>query len=107
MSEVEVTDPTHPLYGRRFSLAAIHRPRPTAGHVLVTYGEGMLLRLPIEATNLASMPQASVTKLTYEAVRELVAVAAQDELSWAFKQKTSGEGCRQPSKKKFSTRSAG
>jgi hypothetical protein len=100
MSEVEVTDPTHPLYGRRFGLAAIRRPRPTAGHVLVTYGEGMLLRLPIEATNLASVPCASVTKLTRDAVSELVALGTQDELSWAFGQKTSGEAYPQTFKKK-------
>jgi hypothetical protein len=100
ISEIEVTDPRHPLYGRRFSLAAIHRPRPTAGHVLVAYGDGMLLRLPIKATNLASAQGILVTKLTLEGLQEAIALARQDELSWAFGQRRSGAACPQTCKQK-------
>jgi hypothetical protein len=102
-TEIEVTDPTHPLYGRRFSLAAIRRPRPTAGHVLVTYGDRMLLRLPIDATNLASRPRPMGTKLSQAAVSEFVALGMQDELTWAFGSNTSGTACPQTSNRKLST----
>jgi hypothetical protein len=92
------------LHGRRFSIASIHRVRPQGGYVLVTYEGGMLLRLPIKATNMASGQHLSVTKLTLESIREVVALATQDELSWAFEQTRSGASYVQTSKQKSSAR---
>ena len=50
--EVEVTDPAHPLHGRRFRLLSASRTVQTAGHVRVEYRPGILLMLPIQATSL-------------------------------------------------------
>src|SRR6478735_4951479 len=50
--EVEVTDPAHPLHGRRFRLLSASRTVQTAGHVRVEYRPGILLMLPIPATSL-------------------------------------------------------
>src|SRR3954447_13697438 len=35
--QVEVTDPSHPLYGRRFQVLSISHPPHGPGHVVVAY----------------------------------------------------------------------
>ena len=49
-----MTDPTHPLFGRRFPLVSLGNQltRPTA-HVLVGYRASFVLQIPLAATNLA------------------------------------------------------
>jgi len=73
---IEVTDPRHPLFGRRFALGSGSRPTASgSGSVLVAHEEHILLRLPIVATSLASRPpDTAASKLTIEAVRELIAL---------------------------------
>jgi hypothetical protein len=46
-----VTDPTHPLYGRRFPVLSISHPPQRPGHVVVAYRGFMRLRLPVQATS--------------------------------------------------------
>jgi hypothetical protein len=73
---VEVTDPTHPLYGRRFAVVSISHPPQRPGHVVVAYRDFMRLRLPILATDLApGHAPALRTRLTRAALRELLALA--------------------------------
>jgi len=104
LTEIEVTDPTHPLFGRRFALQPISsRPRLSAEHVFVSYGEFMVLRIPIAATNLALPRPASATKLTLAAITELISLAEQSEVLCLSKQATSGGGS-QPSCKHKSLR---
>src|SRR5678810_57511 len=56
LAEVEVTDPGHPLYGRRFALLST-RPRPhSVGYIFVTYRDTMVLRIPQAATSLVTLP---------------------------------------------------
>ena len=72
---VTVYDPTHPLYGRRFLVAS--RPtRPDAQglHLLVFLRDTVQLRLPLSVT-LPVAPEQVGTKLTPDAVAELVATA--------------------------------
>ena len=71
---IEVTDPRHPLFGQRFTLASEARPSTSGSNsVLVAYQEHIRLRLPIAATNLALRPLGEVaSKLTTEAMRELI-----------------------------------
>src|SRR2546422_2404273 len=58
-TEVEVTDPTHPLFGRRFALLST-RPRPhSVGYIFVAYRNTMVLRLPHAATSLVAAPPES------------------------------------------------
>ena len=48
--EVTVTDPGHPLYGRRFPVASRPRgPGAKGNHVDVRYHDAMLLRIPAAA----------------------------------------------------------
>src|SRR5437667_10124761 len=81
-TEVEVTDPTHPLFGRRFALLPT-RPRPhRVGYLFVAYRDTMVLRLPHVATSLVATPpeSASMTQLTFHALTELMASAEQCEV---------------------------
>jgi hypothetical protein len=48
-----VTDPSHPLYGRRFPVLSVSHPPHHPGHVVVAYRTFMRLRIPVQATDLA------------------------------------------------------
>src|SRR5205085_4669084 len=62
LTEIEVTDPTHPLFGRRFPLLSAPPQAPTATHVFVTYQEFMVLRIPGAGPNLLpQLPRVSST----------------------------------------------
>ncbi len=73
VEEVEVTDPTHPLFGRRFEILSIHDSPGLVGHVHVSYRGHMTIRIELRATNLAPSPPLALpaTKLTLQAVIEL------------------------------------
>src|SRR5215471_5939842 len=91
-TEVEVTDPTHPLFGRRFALLST-RPRPhSVGYIFVAYRDTMVLRLPHAATSLVASPPESEprTKLTSHAVTELISFAEQCEVLCPATQRNSG-----------------
>jgi hypothetical protein len=51
-----VTDPTHPLFGRRFVVRSISHPPGHAGFVFVAYRQSFTLRIPIVATNAHPCP---------------------------------------------------
>jgi len=74
-SEVEVIDPTHPLFGRRFPLLSVSSRPNATGYVYVSYREYMILRIPKDATNLAPVLSTLQTKLTADAVEQLISVA--------------------------------
>src|SRR5215467_15198189 len=72
---VTVHDPTHPLYGRRFLVASRpSRPDAQGTHLLVFLRDMVQLRLPLSVT-LPVAPEQAGTKLTPDAVAELVATA--------------------------------
>ena len=75
ITEIEVTDAKHPLFGRRFSLISITSSPHGSSQVFVAYRDSMVLRIPLASTTLAvSRPLAS-TKLTRDAVTDLLTVA--------------------------------
>ena len=80
MTDIEVTDPTHPLFGRRFPMLSARPQAPTATHVFVTYQESMVLRLPRAATNLLPPSSQVPTTLTSHAITELISLAEQCEV---------------------------
>ena len=94
--EVEVTDPTHPLFGRRFPVISISRqPRHTA-FVFVAYRDAMRLRIPISSTSLApSQVRTFRTKWTREAIQELLSLVTEGDTS-CHSQGTSGQRSRNP-----------
>src|SRR5207302_10287486 len=63
-SEIEVIDPRHPLFGRRFLLVSRTSSPHGPGHAFVPYREGMLLCIPLACTTLAPSRPPVCTKLT-------------------------------------------
>ena len=78
-----MTDPTHPLFGRRFRVLSVSHPPQVPGQVVVAYRDGMRLCLPVPATDLApdNLPSPR-TKFTLEALRGLLALVKECEDSW-------------------------
>ncbi len=77
--EVEVVDPAHPLFGRRFRLLSACGPAHPAARLRVAYGAALSLTLPTAATDLAPRPPGAGTpcKLSVEALRDLLTVAGE------------------------------
>src|SRR5207249_1325547 len=80
LTEIEVTDPTHPLFGRRFPLLSACPQAPTATHVFVTYQDFMVLRIPRAVTNLLPPSSQVLTTLTSHTITELISLAEQCEV---------------------------
>ena len=73
---IEVTDPTHPLFGRRFHLLRLCRSAHGAGFVEVRYRDTFRLRIPLDSTDRATTPPTRArTKLTPAAGQEFIALA--------------------------------
>ncbi len=94
MTEIEVTDPTHPLFGRRFPVRSISAPERGGIYVLVLYRDIFTLRIPLSASNLAPPRSASFTKLTCDSVAHLITLAEQCEAVCPPDPQTSGDNCR-------------
>jgi hypothetical protein len=72
---VTVHDPTHPLYGKRFLVASRpSRPDAQGTHLLVFLRDTVQFRLPLRVTLPVATEQV-VTKLTPEAVADIIATA--------------------------------
>lgn len=70
-----IHDPTHPLYGKRFLVASRpSRPDAQGLHLLVFLHDTVQIRLPLSVT-LPMATEQVVTKLTPEAVTDLIAAA--------------------------------
>ncbi len=104
-AEIDVTDPTHPLCGRRFRVLSIATTPTSAGSVIVSYGEDMRLRIPVAATSLAAPGQTPKVKLTVAAVTELVTLANDYEVLCLSIPNASGGGCRRRSSRPLSKNS--
>ena len=88
-----MTDPTHPLFGRRFRVVSISHPPHRPGHVTVAYREGMRLRIPVGATSLASGSVAPPrSKLSRAALIDLLAALKECEASCPDQPNASGAG---------------
>ena len=77
--EIEVTDPTHPLYGRRFPLLNQTSSLIEDGHVWVAYRESRCLRIVLAATNLGVSRPKVRTKFTPEGIMDLIHLARESE----------------------------
>jgi hypothetical protein len=74
--EVEVTDPRHPLYRRRFRLLSVVQGQRSVGFVFVEYRLDICLTIPLSATSLQAVVTDKVpTKLSLEALGDLLTVA--------------------------------
>ena len=91
--EVEVIDPTHPLYGRRFNLISVDTVSCGESRVRVKYRFGLTLLLPVGVTDLepARVSRTARTKLSVDAVKDLIAVAEGSEGACLSSLKRSGK----------------
>lgn len=78
--EVTVQDPTHPLFGRPFRVIrrSVHRGGGFPISYEVEYGEAASLLIPVAVTEPQNWP-ANRTKLSIEALQDLISVAEQLE----------------------------
>jgi len=73
-----VVDAAHPLYGRRFPLISLSHSSRGSRQALVAYQKDILIRIPVGATNLCALPpNLTKTKLSFDAVSELLDLARQ------------------------------
>ena len=89
---ITVTDPEHPLYGRRFASASARSG--VSGYLHVVHRGGTVLRLATAATSLCPLPRDVVrTKLTLEAIHDLLRLAAEGEHACPSAPAKSGPAC--------------
>ncbi len=94
--EVEVIDPRHPLYRRRFRLLSVVQGQRSAGFVFVEYRLDISLTIPISATSLQAIVIDKIrTKLSLEALGDLLTVAGGHEGRCRSSPAMSGATCRQ------------
>src|SRR3954452_20326002 len=101
LPEVEIVDPTHPLFGRHFPLLHTSTTLTGPGFAWILYRGYMQLRVPLAVTNLsASAAPAFRTQPTPEAIQELLALAGQCGLLCPSPPDTSGAVCPTSSEQK-------
>lgn len=98
MAEIEVVDPTHPLYGRCFRLLSSEEMPLRSENILVNYRGVMALRIPLSATNLAFTQPARACKLTFASISDIITLAEHCEELCQFTPIRSGDGCLQINK---------
>jgi hypothetical protein len=91
--EIEVTDPTHPLFGRHFPLLYTSSTLTGPGYAWVAYQGFMRLRIPLAATNLVLSRPRFRAKFSRESIEELLTLARESEVLCPLIQKTSGPAC--------------
>jgi hypothetical protein len=105
LTEIVVTDPQHPLWGRRFSIVPIDsHTRIGSKCVYISY-QDMVLRLPIAATNLVPARPTLSSKLTLEAIEDLISLAEQWEVPCPSNPTPSGDSYPQVDKSKLPLKS--
>jgi hypothetical protein len=91
---ITVTDPGHPLYGCRFTLLPAATHSGARGYVHVAHRDGTVLPLAVAATSLHPLPREVVrTKLTLEAIHDLLRLAAEGEHACPSAPARSGQAC--------------
>jgi hypothetical protein len=90
---IEVIDPTHPLFGRRFPVHRLCQPIHGQGFVEVLYRQHLRLHLPLNATDRVHAPLALPrTKFTLEAIEQLIALVKEYRNSCPNHPAASGPG---------------
>ena len=93
LPEIEIADPTHPLFGRRFPLLHTSTTLTGPGFAWVLYRGYMQLRVPLSVTNLSVAAPVIRTQLTREGIQELLTLAGQCGLLCPSQPDTSGAVC--------------
>ena len=79
--EIEVTDPFHPLFGRRFRVHSVDDSNASTARVFVVYRDDIRLLILRRSTNLSLLePVGPRSKLSADAVSEFLALVREYEL---------------------------
>lgn len=97
-AEVEITNPAHPLFGRRFPLISMSRPAQGFSHVFVVYREEMILRIPLDDTNLGETRPRVSSMLTLHAIEAVITIAKECEEQCLINLTGSGMDCQRDSR---------
>jgi hypothetical protein len=96
---VEVTDPTEPLFGKRFLIELISRRTEEDAQVFLRREDGVVLRVRLRATNLSALvDQAPRARLCRPAVAEFLGLVKEYGL-WSQTKKPSKSGRRSTSRR--------
>ena len=105
---VEVTDSREPLFGRSFQLQSVARTCPKQAHVFVRTDEGIVLRVPLRATNLSPLVDtAPKATLSRTAVAEFLDLVKEYELWQSVTQEVSVPKRRRRTSGKTSKKESG
>ena len=75
-----MTDPSHPLFQRKFEVLSVSRGNCGTAHVTVRYRGDTSIRFPVHCTNLSDLGKNLIrTKLTIQAAGELLALVKEYE----------------------------
>jgi hypothetical protein len=100
-----VTDPTHPLFGRKFEILSVSSGTCGTARVTVRFRDETPLRLLLHFTSLSSLGKNMVySQLTVDAARELLALVKEYE-SCPPRPRKSGTTSHRKSAKQSSTNS--
>ena len=100
-----MTDPTHPLFQRKFRVLSVSRGTYGPVQITVRFRDDLTLRLPQQSTSMSGLVKVPVrSKLTAEAVRDLLAFVKENE-SCPRQPRKSGATSRRPCGKKSATKS--
>jgi hypothetical protein len=104
LEEIEVTDPCHPLFGRRFEVHSVTGGDTHSARVYVKYGGDRRLMILREATSLSVLERiAPRSKLCTSAVKDFLALVKEYELCPCAPE-TSGGGSARRCKKRSSAK---
>jgi len=94
---VEVVDPTHPLFGQRFPALALSRQPGSPALFTVAYGDDARLLIPRSVTDHAGcQPSRPRSKITPEAIRDLVTLVEGFTGPWRNPKQPSGQSSPKP-----------
>jgi hypothetical protein len=94
LEEIEVSDSSHPLFGRRFKIHRITRGKEEVARVYVEHTGSNILMIPLRSTNLSSLVRsAPAVKINAIAANEFIAIAKEYQL-WPALLETFGQDSR-------------
>jgi hypothetical protein len=100
---VDVVDPAHPLFGRRFRVTLLPYRTPAPQCVFVEFTAGLQIRIPLSATNLRySPPPGAPLKVSWQSIQELLALSQEWEPPCPSTSHRSGTRCPKRNDKKSS-----
>ena len=78
--KVKILDPKHPLFGKIFPLISIETPFKNKHVALVELSDNATLSISVSATDISFIGLQPSSKLTLEALKELVSLVNESEV---------------------------